>query len=167
MPDGLDLMRLSEIEHTVKPGAHGQATGVVLAYAECAELSGIMRFHPVRLRIVFIIGLPEEPVLAIAYTRCEVQILCKRKVRQTYLEVVSHSVLELVHESLLHELRRLEIDSVLQGRTVSEREFLIELFLSHAVLFLERIKSRYGESQVRKGEGIRAVTRVLVMQRID
>ena len=72
-----------------------------------------MGFHPVGFRIEFVVGLAEEPVLSVTYARREVQVLCQCEVRKTDLEVVCHTILELVHEAVFHEFRGLEADFVL------------------------------------------------------
>ena len=63
-----------------------------------------------------------------------------------------HSILELVPESRLVELRSLEVDPVLEGSVITEREFFIPLFLPDSVFLLERIKTCYRQGHVRKGE---------------
>ena len=120
MPDSLYLVGLAEIEHTVEPRTHGEASGICLGNAEVAELSSGMRLHLVGLRIELIFGLAEEPVLAVAHARGEIEIFRNGEVRQANLEVVRHAVLELVEEARLLQLRSLESDLVLEGRAVSQ-----------------------------------------------
>ena len=65
---------------------------------------------------------------------------------------MSHSILELVHESRFPEFGSLEINLVLKGSVVAKRELLVEPLLPDPVLDLERIESRHGECHVRQGE---------------
>ena len=143
-------MGLAEIEHTVKPRTHRKASGIILAYAECAELTAVMGFHTVCFGVEFIIGTAEIPVLAVTYARSEVQVLREGEIRQTYLEIMSHTILKLVQKAVFHELRGLEIDPVLKRGAISQREFFVEFLLAHTVLSLERIKPCHRESKVRQ-----------------
>ena len=65
------------------------------------------------------------------------------EVRKSYLEIMRHSVLELIPEfrTVEIEFTCLEVDSVLKCCVVTEREFLIETFLADSVLPLERVES--------------------------
>ena len=152
MPDGLYLVGLSEIEHTVEPGAHGEASGVCLRNAEVAELSTGLCLHLVGLRIELIFGLAEEPVHSVADARSEIQVFRNGEIRQSDLEIMGHSVLEPVQEARLLEVGNLERHLVLEGGAVSEGELLVEFLLADSVLSLERIEPRHRECQVRQCE---------------
>ena len=71
---------------------------------------------------------------------------------------MGHSVLELVRESRLSELLSLEVDLILDGGVVTEGDFLPGLFLTHSVLLLERVERAHRQCDVRKREGIGAVS---------
>ena len=167
MTDCLDLVRAAEIEHTVQAGAHGKASGICLGDSECAELPAVLSLHLVGFRIEHIIRLAEEPVLAIADARGEIQVLGKREVRKPDLEIVCHSVLELVQEALFHELGRLEINLVLECCAVAEGEFLVEFLFADAVFLLERIESADAEVDIRECEHIGTVLSVLAVVHTD
>ena len=154
MPDGLYFPVLPEIEETIEPRVCGKASGIVVRCPESPELAGINLLHLVSGRIVFSFSLSEEPVHAVADARREIDVFEQCECRQPYLEVVRHSVLELVQESRLVEFGGLEINLVLQRGAVSEREVLVELLLAHSVLLLERIEAAHGESDVRQSERI-------------
>ena len=96
----------------------------------------------------------EEPAHSVLDTRSDINVLECSEVRETDLEVMVHTVLELVHETWLTEFRCLEVDLVLQGSVVSEREFFIPFFLTDPYLLLERIESVYGEGHVRECERV-------------
>ena len=117
-----------------------------------AELLSHLHLHAVGLAVEIGLALAEEPVHAVAHARSDIKVLQKGEIRKLDGEVVGHTVLELVQETRLAELRRLEIDLVLQGRVVAQREFLVDAFLADPVLSLERVESRHRESNVRKRE---------------
>ena len=114
MSDRLDLPMSSEIEHTIETRAHGYASGICLGDANGAECLAFNRFNLTKFGIIFFFGLAEEPVHAVLYTRCDVDILEGCEVRQANLEIMGHSVLELVEKSRLSEFGCLEVDSVLK-----------------------------------------------------
>ena len=163
----LDLVALAEIEHTVKARAHTQASGICLRDSEFAEKPAVHLVQPAGLAVVGIVSLPEEPVHSVTYARGEVKILQKGKIREPNLEIVLHSVLELVREAFLAEFRGFEGYLVLERCAVAQGELLVELFLADAVLLLERIEPGHRESEVGKREHIGAVSGVLAVQCID
>mgnify|MGYP006315411611 FL=1 len=110
---------------------------------ECSECLSFYVFYLACVRIIVLLGLPEEPVHAVADARSDVYVFQECEVRKSDLEVMRHSVLELVPESRLVEFGCLEVDPVLQRGVVSEGEFLVETLLAHSVLSLERIESAH------------------------
>ena len=167
MPYRLDFPVPAEIEHTVKSGIHRQASGIVMGGAESAELAAFTFFHTVCLRVVIPFRLVEKPVHSVCNARSHIDILEQGKIRKAYLEIMRHTVLELVPETGLVEFGGLEIYLVLKSRAVSERELFIELFLADPVFPFERIEPAHGKCKVRQCEGIGAVSRVLAVQSID
>ena len=114
MSDSLYPSVLSEIEHTVNSSTHRNTSGVVVCCAERAESLALYVFYPVCLRVVFLFGLTEEPVHSISDARSDVDVFEGSEVRKSDLEIVSHSVLELIKKARLLEFRSLEIDPVLE-----------------------------------------------------
>ena len=140
MSDSLELTMLSEVEDTVDTRTHGYTSRVVVGRSEGTECLSFHVLHLAGFRIVFLFRLPEEPVHAVGDARRHVDIFEGSEVRKADLEIVGHTVLELVEESRLVELGCLEVDPVLEACIVTQRELLIELLLSYTVLSLERIK---------------------------
>ena len=170
MPDGLDPVELAEIVHAVQARADRCAPGIALRDAEGAELTALDRFGLVRLRVVDILGLAEEPVHAVTDAGGDVDVLEQGEGRQADREVVVHAVLELVQElrrDAAFQLGHLESDLVLQGRVVAEGYLLIDLLLADAHLALERIEGTDGEGDVRQREHIGTVAGVLAVQGVD
>ena len=62
MADGLDTVILSEVEHSVEAGAHGNTARIGLGDSERAELLAVHLLDLVCLGIVDIVGTSEEPV---------------------------------------------------------------------------------------------------------
>ena len=144
----------TEVEYTIQSGTHGDTAGVVMSSTECAEHLALNIFHHSRIGVIDLLCIPEEHVHAIGYTRGDVDVFQEGEVRKTDLEVVVHTVLELVPESRLVELRCLETDSVLERCAVTEREFLIPFLLTDSLLLLKRIESCYRESYIRQCERV-------------
>ena len=140
-------------------------------------------------------SLAEMPVHSVAQARGEVQILEEGEARKADLEVVVHSGNQLIgqlgEETVLAEglltvaglridhrhaclriehygleIGHLETQLVLESGAVTQGELLIELFLAHAVLLLERIETADGEGDVRQGEGVGTVPGVLVVKHV-
>ena len=158
---------LSELEETIDTGTHGYTSGISMRSSEMAECATLYIFHLSCLRVIFLLVFPEIPVHSVLNARSHIDVLECREVRQTDLEIVGHSVLELIPESRLVELRCLEIYPVLESGVITERELLVELLLADPVLSLERVEAVYRECHVRQGERVRAVLRVLIVQGID
>ena len=149
----------------------------------------LVHFRYQRLRT-----LGEHPVHAIADAGRDVDVFEERKVGQADLEGMRHTVGKtlkclhsqrvshflhavyvsvgihlrdevavLVHLEILH-IPQLEVDAVLEGSGVTEGNLLIELLLAHAVLLLEGVETRDGESDVGQGKGVAGVPGVLVVQ---
>ena len=167
MPDGLYLTVLAEIEQSVESGVCRDAPGVGVCGPECAELLSLYFFHGIRVGVIHPFRGVEKPVHAVAYARSEVYVLEEREVRQTDLEIVGHSVLELVQKSRLVELGSLEIHLVLYRGAVAERKLFVKLFLADPVFSFERVEPAHGKGEVRQGERIRTVYGVLAVQGID
>ena len=110
----------AEVHDTVQSGTHGYATRVIVGGSECTEHLSFHVFNLARVRIVYLLRVSEEPVHTIRHTRGDVDVFQEREVRKTDLEVVVHTVLELVPESWLVELGRLETDPVLERGVVTE-----------------------------------------------
>ena len=96
---------------------------------KCAECLSLDILHSSCVRIVFLFSLAEEPVHSIGDAWSDVYILECREVRQTDLEIMGHTVLELVPESRLVEFRSLEVDLVLEAGVITKGEFLIKFLL--------------------------------------
>ena len=143
MSDRLHLPVLSKIEHTVESGTHRNTSGVVVCRSECTEHLAFYILYSSCIRIVLLLGLSEEPVHTVGHARSYIDVLHKREVRETDLEVMCHTILELVKQTRLFELAGLEADLVLQRGVVAEGELLIERLLSDSVLLLERIETAH------------------------
>ena len=141
MSNGLQPSVPAKVEHTVETGTHGQASGICLRDSECSECLSFYVFDLSKFSIVLFFRLTEEPVHAVRYTWRDVYVLECSEVRETDLEIMGHSVLELVHKSRLAELRCLEADLVLERCVVSERELLVPFLLADSLFLLERIES--------------------------
>ena len=152
MSDSLKFTMLSKIEYTIQTRTHGYTSGVVMSSSECAEHLSFDVFNLSRVRVIFLLSIPEEPVHTITYARCDVYVFEEREVRKTDLEIVGHTILELVPEAWLVELGGFEIDPVLQRCVISEGEFLIPLLLADPVLAFERVESADRECHIRKCE---------------
>ena len=114
MSDCLKLPMFAEIEHTIESRTHGYASGIIVRCSKCTECFSFYIFHHSGFRIVLLFRLAEEPVHSVLYTRSDVDVLEGSEVRQSDLEIMSHSVLESVQKSGLLEFRSLEVDSVLK-----------------------------------------------------
>ena len=94
--------------------------------SECAEYSAldILNAHFSSLRIYYslLLCLSEEPVHTVADARCDVDVFQESEVRKSDLEVMSHTILELVPEvrAVEIEFTCLEIDPVLKRGVVTE-----------------------------------------------
>ena len=112
--DCLQTLVLAEIEQSIEPCTHRNATGIGLANTKCSELfadfSGrhtgsrhkfslvvVFRFNELELRRT------EMPVHSVTYARSDVYVFEQGEIRQTDLEIVGHTVLHLVPESRLSE----------------------------------------------------------------
>ena len=106
------------------------------------------------------------PIHSVTDARSDIYILEEREIRQSNLEIVSHSVLELVRKSRLPEFLCLEVYLVLERRAITYREFFVKLFLSDTILFLERIYPAHGKRDVRERERIvtERVARILAVE---
>ena len=154
MSDGLELSVFSEVEETIDTRVHGDASGVVMCGSECSECLCLNIFHHSCIRIVLLFCLAEEPVHTVGDTRCDIDVFQQCEIRKTDLEVVCHTILELVPEAWLVELRCLEVDPVLQRGVVAEGEFFVETLLTDSVLSFERIESAHRECDVRQCERV-------------
>ena len=154
MPDGLKLTVFAKVEQTVKSGIHRDASGVGVSCAKGSECLSFYVFYLSCVWVIFLFSLPEEPVHSIADARSYVYVFQQCEIRKSDLEVVSHTVLELVPESWLIELRCLEVDPVLQRGVVAEGEFFVETLLTDSVLSFERIESAHRECDVRQCERV-------------
>ena len=114
MSDRLYPSVLSEIEHTVNSSTHRNTSGVVVSGSECTECLALDIFNDSGFRIVFLFRLTEEPVHSVLHARSDVDVFECSEVRKSDLEIVSHSVLELIKKARLLEFRSLEIDPVLE-----------------------------------------------------
>ena len=141
MTDRLQFSVHSEVEQTIDSGAGRDTSRVVVRRSECSEHLTLDIFYLSRLYIIFLLSVSEEPVHSVTYSWSNVDILHKGEVRKTDLEIVVHTVLELIPKSRLIEFRCLEVDSVLQRCTISERKLLEPLFFSDSMLELEWIES--------------------------
>ena len=104
MPYGLKFPVLSEVEESVQTRTHGYASGVIVGGSESAEHLSFYVLYAACVGVVFFLGVPEEPVHAVAYTRGDVDVFEKSEVRQSDLEIMGHTVLELVPEARFVEL---------------------------------------------------------------
>ena len=131
----------TEVHDTVQSGTHGDATRVVVCGSKCTEHLSFHVFNLAGFGIVHLFRIAEEPVHAIRYARRDIDIFEEREVWKTDLEVVVHTVLELVPESWLVELGCLEADSVLKRGVVTEGELLIPFLLTDSDFLFERVET--------------------------
>ena len=140
MSDGLQLSMHTEIEETIDSGTHGDTSRIVMGCSECTEHLALYILYLLSLIVIFLLRLPEEPVHSVADAWSDIDIFHQCEVRKTDREVMGHTVLELIPETWLVELRCLEVDSVLKRCVITKRELLIPLLLTYSVLLLEWVK---------------------------
>ena len=95
---------LSEIEHTVEPGAHAYAPGIVMSCSKISEILAIHRFNLLCFRIINLLVLSEEPVHSVGNGRSDIDIFQQSEIRKSYLEIMRHTTLEFIGKPRFHEL---------------------------------------------------------------
>ena len=167
--DGLDSSEFAKIVHTVEPRAHAQGSRVVVRGAEVSELFSHLGLYAAGLFVVEGFAGSEEPVHAVGNTGREIQVFEEGEGRQADAERMLHTVVQLVDktEVLLVKVGQFEVDAVLQGGIVRERDLFVDAFLPDTVFLLERIEPTHGEGYIREGDGVRTVAGVLVVEGVD